>query len=86
MQTKKQQLEPYMEQLTGSKSGKEKNKLYIVICLFILYAEYITQNTELDESQIGIKVIGKISTTSDMQVDTTLMAENEAKKSSQIYL
>ena len=34
MQVKKQQLEPYMEQWTGSKLGKEYIKAYIVI-LFI---------------------------------------------------
>ena len=32
------------------------------------------------------RLLGKISTTSDMQMDTTLMAESEAKKLSQIYL
>ena len=40
MWVKKQQLEPYMEQLTGSKLGKENVKAYIVT-LFNLYAEYI---------------------------------------------
>ena len=51
MQVKKQQLEPDMEQWTGSKLGK-KSKLYIVMspCLFILYAEYIIQNSRLDEA------------------------------------
>ena len=37
-------------------------------CLFNLYAEYIKQNTRLDESQAGIKIAGRISTTSDMQM------------------
>ena len=38
MQVKKQQLESYMEQWTGS---KDCHKLYIVTCLFNLYAEHI---------------------------------------------
>ena len=37
-------------------------------CLFKLYAEYITRNAGLDEAQAGIKVAGKISITSDMQM------------------
>ena len=42
MQVKKQQLEPDMEQWTGSKLGKERVKACILSpCLFNLYAEYI---------------------------------------------
>ena len=42
MQFKKQQLEPDMEQQTGSKLGKEYVKaVYISSCLFHLYTEYI---------------------------------------------
>ena len=38
------------------------------LCLFNLYAEYIMQNAGLDESQTGIKMLGEIPTTSDMQM------------------
>ena len=38
------------------------------LCLFNLYAEYITRNAGLDEAQAGIKIPGKISITSDMQM------------------
>ena len=42
MQVKKQHVEPYMEQLTISKSGKEYDKSCVLSpCLFDLYAEYI---------------------------------------------
>ena len=41
-------------------------------CLFNLYEEYIRRNTGLDEAQAGIKISGKISTTSDMQVTQPL--------------
>ena len=36
--------------------------------LFNLFAEYIMWNARLDESQVGIKIAGNISTTSDMQM------------------
>ena len=41
-------------------------------CLFSLYAEYIMQNARLDEAQAGIKIAGKISVTSDMQMTSHL--------------
>ena len=51
MQVKKQQLEPYMEQGTGTKLGKEYIKaVYLSLCLFNLYAEYIMQNSRLNET------------------------------------
>ena len=37
-------------------------------CLFNLYAEYITKNTRLDETQAEIRFPGEISITSDMQM------------------
>ena len=37
-------------------------------CLFNLYEEYIVQNAGLDEAQTGIKLLGEISITSDMQM------------------
>ena len=37
-------------------------------CLFSLYAEYIMRNAGLEEAQAGIKVLGEISITSDMQM------------------
>ena len=41
-------------------------------CLFNLYAEYIKRNTGLEETQAGIKIVGEISITSDMQMTTPL--------------
>ena len=37
-------------------------------CLFKLYAEYIMRNAGLEEPQAGIKMLGEISITSDMQM------------------
>ena len=61
MQVKEQQLEPDMEQWTGSKSGKEDiiQDCILSPCLFNLYAEYVMRNAGLDEAQAGIKIAGR---------------------------
>ena len=41
-------------------------------CLFNLYAEYIIRNTGLEETQTGIKIAGRKSITSDMQMTPPL--------------
>ena len=41
-------------------------------CLFNLYAEYLIRNAGLDEAQAGIKTVGEISITSDMQMTPPL--------------
>ena len=41
-------------------------------CLFNLYAEYIMRNAGLEEVQTGIKIVGEISITSDMQTTPPL--------------
>ena len=56
MQVKKQQLEPYMEQPTGSKMRRVQQGCIFSPCLFNLYAEYIMQNAGMDESHAGIKI------------------------------
>ena len=62
MQVKKQQLELDMEQLTGSKPGKEYVKaVYCHPALFSLYAEYIMRNAGLEEAQAGITRLGEVS-------------------------
>ena len=48
------------------------------ILLPCLYAEYIMRNAGLDEAQVGIKIVGEISITSDMQM--TLHLWQKAKK------
>ena len=69
MQDKKPQLEPDMEQQTGSKLGKGVHQGYILSpCLLNLYAEYIIRNAGLDDSQAVIRLPGEISTTSDIQM------------------
>ena len=59
-------------------TGKEKCQSYILSpCLFNLYAEYITQNTRLDESQVGIKIAGRNINNLRYANDITLKAESE---------
>ena len=41
-------------------------------CLFNLYAEYIMWNAGLDEAQAGVRLLGEISITSDMQMTLPL--------------
>ena len=47
------------------------------LCLFNLYAEYITQNARLDEAQAGIKIAGRNINNLGYADDITLMAESE---------
>ena len=46
-------------------------------CLFNLYAEYITGNARLDQSQAGIKIARRNINNLRYADDTTLMAESE---------
>ena len=59
-----------MEQWTGSKLGKEYVKaVYCHTAYFTSMHSTLIQNASLDQSQAGIKkLLGEISTTSDMQV------------------
>ena len=51
--------------------------MYIVTCLFNLYAEYIMRNAGLDEPQAGLKIAGRNINNVRYADDTTLMAESE---------
>ena len=77
MQVKKQQLEPDVEQWTGSKLGTSTSGLYIATCLFNFYAEYNMWNDGLDEAQAGIKIAGRNTNNLIYANDTTLMTESE---------
>ena len=52
------------------------------LCLFNLYAEYIMQNDELDETQAGIKIAGRNINNLRHSDNTTLMAAREELKGS----
>ena len=48
-------------------------------CLFNFYAEYIMQNARLDESQAGIKIVGRNINNLRYADDTTQIAKSEEK-------
>ena len=66
-----------MEQQIGSKQEKEYVRLYIVILLSNLYAEYIMRNVGLDDAQAGIKTVGRNINNLRYEGDITLMAESK---------
>ena len=72
MPVKKQQLEPDMEQQTGSKLGKEHVKA--VYC----HPAYAA----LDEAQAGIKIMGRNINNLKSADDTTLLAKREEELNS----
>ena len=49
----------------------------LLLCLFRLYAEYIMQNVQLDETQPGIKISGRNSNNLKYADNITFMAESE---------
>ena len=52
-------------------------------CLLHLFAEYIMRNAGLEEAQAGIKIVGEISITSDMQMTPSLwqkVKRNESER------
>ena len=78
VQVKKQQLELDMKQQTGPKLGKEYVKSVLFSpCLFNLYAEYILQNTGLDEAQARIKIHSRNINNLRYANDTTVIADME---------
>ena len=67
MRVKKQQLELYMEQLTGSKLGKAYEQGCIVSCLTSMEST----SSEMPgwmSYKLESRLLGEISTTSDMQM------------------
>ena len=62
--------------------GKGIHQRYILSsCLFDLYAQYIMQNTRLDEAQAGIKISERNINSLRYADDITLMVESEELKS-----
>ena len=77
MQIKKQPLEPYMEQLTCSKLGKEYHRAVYCHPIYLTSAEHIMENARLDELQAGIKIARRNINSIRYADDTTLMAKSE---------
>ena len=77
MQVKKQQLELDIEQQTGPKSERVCQGYILSPCLFNLYAEYIMQNSGLDEAQARIKIARRNINNLRYADDTTLTVERK---------
>ena len=77
MQVKKQQLEPDVEQQTGSKLGKEYVKAVYCHPVCLTYMQNIIRNAGLDEAQAGFKIAGGYINNLRYADDTTLMAETK---------
>ena len=75
MQVKKQQLEPDMEQQTGSKLGKEYIKAIYCHPAYLTYMQ--STSCLCNEAQAGIKIVGRNINNLRYADDTTLMAESE---------
>ena len=82
MQVKKQQLGMDIEQQTFQIGKGVRQGCILSPCLFNLYAEYIMQNSGLDEAQAGIKIAGRNINNLRYADDTTLMAESEEEPKS----
>ena len=77
MQVKKQQLEPDLNNLLDQNWERNTSRLYTVILLFKLYAEYIIRNARLDEAQARIKNVQRNINSLRYADDTTFMADSK---------
>ena len=77
MQVKKQQLELDMEQQTGSKLGKKKDKAVYCHRAYLTYMQSTSWETRLDEAQAGIKIARRNINNLRYADDTIFMAESE---------
>ena len=66
-----------MEQQLVPNRKRSTSRLYIVTCLFNLYAEYIMRNTGMEEAQAGIKITRRNISNFRYADDITLMVESE---------
>ena len=64
MRVKKQQLEPSMEQLTGSRLRKEYDR---AVCCYSVCLTYMLRNAGLGY-KLELRKVGETSTTSDMRM------------------
>ena len=79
MQVKKQKLELYMEQQTGSKSGKEYIKAVYCHPAYLTYMQSTSCGMlEWMKHELESRFLGEISITSDMQMTPPL--RQKAKK------
>ena len=69
MWVKKQQLEPYIEQMTGSKLGKEYDKAVYCYPVYLTYMQSTScKMLSWMKHKLESRLLGEISITSDMQM------------------
>ena len=76
MQVKKQQVE--LDNWYQTRKGVPQECI-LSPCLFNLYAEYIMQNSRLDEAQAGIKIVRRNVNNFKYADDISLMVESEGE-------
>ena len=73
MQVGKQKLEPYMEQRTGSKSGKEYDKVLYCHPAYLTYIQStFCEMPDWMKHKLESSLLGEISITSDKQMTPPL--------------
>ena len=79
MKVKKQQLEPDMEQRTGSELGKEYIKAAYTYPAYLTYMQSTScmRNARLNEAQARINIAGRNNNNLRYADDTALMAKSE---------
>ena len=81
MQIGKQQLEPDMEQQTGSKSGKEYVKAVYCHPAYLTYMQSILRETlDWRKHKLESRLPGEISVTSDIQMTCPLWQKRRTKE------
>ena len=82
MIVKKQQLEPDIEQLTGSKLGKEYNKAVYYHSAYLTYMQSTScEMPSWMNHKLESRLLGEISTTSDTQMIPLMVEREEELKS-----
>ena len=66
-----------MEKQTGSKLGKEYIKVVYCHPAYLIYMQSTWEMLDWMKHKLESRLPGEMSITSDMQIDTTLMAEHE---------
>ena len=80
MKVKKQQLEQYMEQQTGSKFGKEYVKAIHCYTAYLIYVQSAScEMLDWKKHKLESRFLGEISITSDMQIMPPLWQKAKKK-------
>ena len=87
MQVKKQQLEPDMEQQTGSKLGKEYIKAVYCHPAYLTYMQSTSwEMLDWKKHKLESRFLGKISITSDLQMTPPLWQREVKEESEKVGL